>query len=109
MARKLLLVGLVAVLLGTGLVAASQAASLLQFQLLFGILIGVAAGAFYAPMIAVASAWIEQHRSLAVALVSAGMGMASLTVAPSFPVIEDLNGDQGKVDFKLAITLALSF
>jgi hypothetical protein len=34
---------------------------------------------------------------------------ASLTVAPSFPVIEDLNGDQGKVDFKLAITLALSF
>jgi hypothetical protein len=34
---------------------------------------------------------------------------ASLTVAPSFPVIEDLNGDQGKVDFKLAITLSLSF
>ena len=70
------------VLLGTGLVAASQAESLLQFQLLFGILIGVAAGAFYAPMIAAASAWIEQHRSLAVALVSAGMGVAPLTVAP---------------------------
>jgi hypothetical protein len=34
---------------------------------------------------------------------------ASLTVAPSFPVIEDLNGDQGKVDFKLAITLSLAF
>jgi hypothetical protein len=34
---------------------------------------------------------------------------ASLTVAPSFPVIEDLNGDQGKVEFKLAITLSLSF
>ncbi len=32
------------VLLGTGLVAASQATNLLQFQLLFGILIGVAAG-----------------------------------------------------------------
>jgi hypothetical protein len=34
---------------------------------------------------------------------------ASLTVAPSFPVVEDLNGDQGKVDFKLAITLNLGF
>src|SRR3982074_2875874 len=34
------------VLLGTGLVAASQATSLWQFQLLFGVLIGVAAGSF---------------------------------------------------------------
>jgi MFS family permease len=70
-------------LLGLGLVTASQATSLWQFQLLFGVLIGVAAGSFYAPMIAAASAWIEQHRSLAVALVSAGMGVAPLTVAPS--------------------------
>jgi len=70
-------------LLGAGLVAASQATSLWQFQLSFGVLIGIAAGSFYAPMVAVASAWIEQHRSLAVALLSAGMGVAPLTVAPS--------------------------
>jgi MFS family permease len=70
-------------LLGLGLVLASQAQSLWQFQLLFGVLIGIAAGSFYAPMIAVASAWIDKHRSLAVALVSAGMGVAPLTVAPS--------------------------
>ena len=70
------------VLLGLGLVTASQAASLWQFQLLFGTLIGVAAGAFYAPMMAIASAWIEHQRSLAVSLVSAGMGVAPLTVAP---------------------------
>jgi MFS family permease len=69
-------------LLGLGLVTASQATSLWQFQLLFGILIGAAAGAFYAPMMAVASAWIENQRSLAVSLVSAGMGVAPLTVAP---------------------------
>src|SRR4051794_1884123 len=62
------------VLLGLGLVTASMATSLWQFQLLFGILIGAAAGAFYAPMMAVASAWIEHQRSLAVSLVSAGMG-----------------------------------
>jgi len=34
---------------------------------------------------------------------------ASLTVAPSFPVVQDLNGDQGKVDFKVAITLTVGF
>jgi MFS family permease len=70
------------VLLGIGLVAASQATSLLQFQLLFGVIVGVAAGSFYAPMISIATAWIEHNRSLAVALVSAGMGIAPLTVAP---------------------------
>jgi MFS family permease len=71
------------VLLGIGLIGASQAASLWQFQFFFGVLIGIAAGSFYAPMVAVASAWIEHHRSLAVALVSAGMGVAPLTIAPS--------------------------
>ena len=71
------------VLLGLGLVTASRAQSLWQFQLLFGGLIGIAAGSFYAPMMAVASAWIIKHRSLAVALVSAGMGVAPVTVAPS--------------------------
>jgi len=70
-----------AVLLGVGLVGASQATSLWQFQLIYGVLVGAAAGSFYAPMIAVASAWIDTHRSLAVALVSAGMGVAPLTVA----------------------------
>lgn len=71
------------VLLGLGLVTASQASTLWQFQLLFGGLIGIAVGSFYAPMMAVASAWIDRHRSLAVALVSAGMGVAPVTVAPS--------------------------
>ncbi|MBR1266954.1 MFS transporter [Bradyrhizobium sp. AUGA SZCCT0222] len=71
-----------AVLLGIGLVGASQAADLWQFQFFFGVLIGIAAGSFYAPMVAVASAWIEHRRSLAVALVSAGMGVSPLTIAP---------------------------
>src|SRR3981189_2493391 len=67
---------------GFGLIGASQAPSLWQFQFFFGVLIGIAAGSFYAPMVAVASAWIEHRRSLAVALVSAGMGVSPLTVAP---------------------------
>src|SRR5436190_13919140 len=71
------------ILLGVGLVAASQALSLWQFQLMFGVLIGIAAGSFYAPMVALASGWIDKHRSLAVALVSAGMAVAPVTVAPT--------------------------
>ena len=70
------------VLLGFGLLAASQAATLLQFQLLFGILVGLAAGSFYAPLIANVTRWFTEHRSLAVALVSAGMGLGSLLIAP---------------------------
>jgi MFS family permease len=69
-------------LLGLGLVLASRAASLAEFQLLFGGIVGLAAGAFYAPMMTVAAAWFEHNRSLAVALVSAGMGVAPLIVAP---------------------------
>ncbi|HEV8585403.1 MAG TPA: MFS transporter [Methylomirabilota bacterium] len=70
------------VLLGLGLVTASQAATLLQFQLLFGILVGLAAGSFYAPLTATTTRWFTRNRSLAVALVSAGIGLGSMTVAP---------------------------
>jgi len=70
------------VLLGTGLIAASRATSLLEFQLLFGVLIGVAIGSYYAPMMAAATAWLEHRRNLAAALVSAGMGIGSMTISP---------------------------
>jgi MFS family permease len=53
-----------------------------QFHLAFGVIVGVAAGSFYAPMVAVATAWIEDRGNLAVALVSAGMGIGSMTVSP---------------------------
>jgi MFS family permease len=69
--------------LALGLATASEATNLLQFQLLFGGFIGVAAGSFYVPMITAAAAWITHQRSLAVALVSAGMGVQSLVVAPA--------------------------
>jgi MFS family permease len=69
-------------LLGIGLVGASQAATIGQFQLLFGVLIGIAAGSFYAPLTATATHWFTRHRSLAVALISAGMGIGSMTLSP---------------------------
>ncbi|MDO9706732.1 MFS transporter [Paracraurococcus lichenis] len=69
-------------LLGTGLVLASRAQSLLAFQLAYGLFLGAAVGAFFAPMMAAASAWFDRHRALAVSLVSAGLGMAPVVVAP---------------------------
>jgi len=71
-----------AVLLGLALVLASRASSLLQFQLTYGILVGLAASTFFAPMIAATTAWFDTQRSLAVSLVSAGMGVAPLTISP---------------------------
>jgi MFS family permease len=71
-----------AVLLGLGLALASHATSLLQFQLTYGVMVGLAGGAFFAPMIAAATDWFEDNRSLAVSLVSAGMGVAPMTISP---------------------------
>lgn len=71
-----------AVLLGLALVLASRAESLLVFQLTYGVLVGLAASAFFAPMIAITTAWFEKNRSLAVSLVSAGMGVAPMTISP---------------------------
>lgn len=70
------------VLLGLGLVTASQAVTLGQFQVLFGVLVGVATGSFYVPMTATTTRWFTRHRSLAVALVSAGISLGSAVVGP---------------------------
>ena len=70
------------ILLGLGMVGASQAATLGQFQLVFGVVVGVAAGSFYTPLTATTTRWFTEHRSLAVALVSAGIGLGSTTVGP---------------------------
>lgn len=70
------------VLLAVSLVLAGHAQSLIGFQLLFGVLVGVAAAAIFAPMMACVTGWFDTQRSLAVSLVSAGMGMAPLTMSP---------------------------
>jgi MFS family permease len=79
-ARIVVLIG--AALLGLALVLASRAGSLLSFQLTYGVLVGLAASAFFAPMIALTTAWFDTNRSLAVSLVSAGMGVAPMTISP---------------------------
>ena len=76
-------------LLGGGLAAASQASSLLAFQLLFGGCVGLACGSIYVPLTAAAASWFTRHRSVAVALVSAGMGLGSTIVGPLSRVLID--------------------
>jgi MFS family permease len=79
-ARRVVLAG--AVLLGLGLLIASRASSPIVFQLAYGLLIGAAGGAFFAPIMATTTLWFEKNLGLAVSLVSAGVGMAPLTLSP---------------------------
>lgn len=79
-ARIVVLAG--SLLLGLALVLASRVESLLAFQITYGCLVGLSASAFFAPMIALTMAWFSERRSLAVSLVSAGMGMAPMTISP---------------------------
>src|SRR4051794_30980933 len=53
-------------LLGLGLVLASQVASLGQFQLVFGLVVGLGAASFFTPLTATTTRWFTRHRSLAV-------------------------------------------
>jgi MFS family permease len=70
------------IVLAASLALASRASSLLSFQILFGLLVGGSISAIFAPMMACVTGWFDTHRSLAVSLVSAGMGMAPLIMAP---------------------------
>jgi MFS family permease len=78
--RVVVLIG--SALLALSLALAAHTPSLLAFQLLFGLLVGASAAAIIAPMMACVTGWFETHRSLAVSLVSAGMGMAPMTMSP---------------------------
>jgi MFS family permease len=79
-ARRVVVAG--GLVLGLGLVAASRTTTLWQLYVAFGGVVGVAAGAFYAPLTTVATRWFTANRGLAVALVSAGTGLGTFVVAP---------------------------
>ena len=68
--------------LAASLALASRATSLIEFQVVFGLMAGGATAAIFAPMMATVTGWFDTHRSLAVSLVSAGMGMAPMTMSP---------------------------
>jgi MFS family permease len=70
------------VVIAASLALASRATSLLAFQFIFGVMVGGATAAIFAPMMATVTGWFETQRSLAVSLVSAGMGVAPMTMSP---------------------------
>jgi len=70
------------IVIAVSLALASRATSLLAFQFVFGVMVGGATAAIFAPMMATVTGWFDTHRSLAVSLVSAGMGMAPMTMSP---------------------------
>jgi MFS family permease len=69
-------------LLGLGLVLSSQVQALWQLYVTFGVMVGFAVGAFYAPLTSTATKWFTARRGLAVALVSSGIGVGILAIAP---------------------------
>jgi predicted MFS family arabinose efflux permease len=79
-ARRVVIAG--GAFLGLGLVASSRITALWQLYAAFGGVVGVAAGAFYAPLTTAATRWFAARRGLAVALVSAGTGLGTFVVAP---------------------------
>jgi MFS family permease len=79
-ARLVVLAG--GVLMGLAMAAASQVTALWQFQLLSGAVVGAAAGSFFVPLTALTARWFTSNRSLAVALVSAGLSLGTTTIGP---------------------------
>ena len=78
--RPVVLAG--SILMVLGLVLSSRATNLFEFQIAYGLIIGIAAGAIIVPMMATTVGWFDKHRSIAVSLVSAGMGVAPMTMSP---------------------------
>jgi MFS family permease len=78
--RAVIVVG--GLLLGLGLVLASRVTALWEFALAYGGLVGLAVGAFYAPLTSMVSGAFTKNRGLAIGLVSAGAGLGNFAVAP---------------------------
>jgi MFS family permease len=78
--RAVIVVG--GLFLGLGLVLASRSAALWQFAVAYGGLVGLAVGAFYAPLTSLVSGAFTKNRGLAIGLVSAGAGLGNFAVAP---------------------------
>jgi MFS family permease len=69
-------------LMALSLAICAESPSLLVFQIVFGLGLGFGTAAIFAPMMAAVTGWFETQRGLAVSLVSAGMGIAPMTMSP---------------------------
>ena len=101
--RPVVLAG--ALMFSASLWAAALAPSLILFQLVFGIGAGGSVAAFFAPVMASVTGWFQTRRGLAVSLVSAGMGLAPVTMSPLVAQLQ-VNHDWRQVMTLLALVVA---
>ncbi|MGH2969942.1 MAG: MFS transporter, partial [Solirubrobacteraceae bacterium] len=80
-ARRVLLVGAVA--LSLGLVGAARAGSLGIALVTYGIGVGIGVACVYVPMVALVGAWFERRRTLALGVAVAGIGVGTLALPPA--------------------------
>ena len=79
-ARKLAALGMG--LVGLGLVAASQAQTILQVYTAYSLGIGLGVGCSYVPAVGVVQRWFVQRRGLASGLAVSGIGVGTLVMPP---------------------------
>jgi MFS family permease len=78
--RKVVALGAIFLALGIGL--CSQANSLWELRLFFGIIAPIGTGAFYVPPIYCVQRWFVKRKGLAVGIVASGVGLGTLAFAP---------------------------
>lgn len=104
--RGVLLAGVALLALGWAWI--SRATSLLEFQLVYGVLIGAASGSLMAPLMSTVTLWFDENRALAVSLVSSGMAVAPMTVSPLATWMLDVYGwRQTQMVFAVVVAVVL--
>jgi MFS family permease len=79
-ARRLAMLGML--LVGAGFALASQARTLLQVYLAYGLGVGFGIGCAYVPVIGTVQRWFDRQRALASGLAVAGIGVGTLVMPP---------------------------
>jgi MFS family permease len=88
--RKVLLVG--AVSMAAGLILTSKVSELWIGYITYGVGVGVGVACGYVPMLAVVGGWFDRHRSTALGIAVAGIGLGTLSVAPVAAAIIEAHG-----------------
>jgi MFS family permease len=89
-ARRLAMLGML--LVGSGLALASQARTLLQVYLAYGLGVGLGIGCAYVPVIGAVQRWFDRRRGLASGLAVAGIGVGTLVMPPAAAMLIELMG-----------------
>ncbi|MEO5756266.1 MAG: MFS transporter [Mesorhizobium sp.] len=79
-ARRLAILGML--LVGAGLILASQARSILQVYAAYGLGVGLGVGCAYVPSIGAVQRWFVKRRGLASGLAVSGIGVGTLVMPP---------------------------